>query len=263
MQSASHPSEGTRCVSKLAPLARLVREISRVSEPTDLYEPALSALAAITHSDRSAILLLDSGGTARFVAGRGLSDEYQAAVEGHFPWEIDDPDPHPIWVSDVDRIADPELRASIAVVRTHLSSEGIRALAFVPLVHQERLVGTFMLYRSEPGAWPDRDVRLTQAIATHIAAAAQRHRAIAGLEESRRRLAAVLGEVADGITVQGPDGRLVYANDAAARMLEYDSPEALLAVSPDERPALLAGLADAVEDEPLGGDHAGEREPAG
>ena len=84
------------------------------------------------------------------------------------------------------------------------------------------------------GAWPDRDIRLTQAIATHIAAAAERHRAVAALEESRRRLAAVLGEVADGITVQSPDGRLVYANEAAARMLGYDSPEALLAVSPAE-----------------------------
>ena len=56
----------------------------------------------------------------------------------------------------------------------------------------------------------------------------------ARLEESRRRLAAVLSEVADGITVQRPDGRLVYANDAAARTLGFDSPEALLALEPDE-----------------------------
>ena len=37
-----------------------------------------------------------------------------------------------------------------------------------------------------------------------------------------------------GSPSSGPDGRLVYANDAAARTLGYDSPEALLAVSPEE-----------------------------
>ena len=58
-------------------------------------------------------------------------------------------------------------------------------------------------------------------------------------DEELRRLAAVLGEVADGITVQRPDGRLVYANDAAAQTLGFDSPEALLALSPDE---LLGGF---------------------
>ena len=61
----------------------------------------------------------------------------------------------------------------------------------------------------------------------------------ASLEESRRRLAAVLSEVADGITVQQSDGRLVYANAAAARTLGYESPDALLAVPPEE---LLGGF---------------------
>ncbi|HEX7195196.1 MAG TPA: GAF domain-containing protein, partial [Candidatus Limnocylindria bacterium] len=38
----------------------------------------------------------------------------------------------------------------------------------------------------------------------------------------------VLRHAADAITVQAPDGRLVYANLAAARSLGYESPEALL-----------------------------------
>src|SRR5436189_4943947 len=39
---------------------------------------------------------------------------------------------------------------------------------------------------------------------------------------------AILQGVADGITVQAPDRRLVYANDAAARALGVDSAEELL-----------------------------------
>ncbi len=44
-------------------------------------------------------------------------------------------------------------------------------------------------------------------------------------------LASILRHVADGITAQGPDGRLVYANDAAARLCGLESAEEMLAIS--------------------------------
>ena len=44
-------------------------------------------------------------------------------------------------------------------------------------------------------------------------------------------LASILRNVADGITVQAPDGRLVYANDAAARLCGLASAEEMLSLS--------------------------------
>src|SRR5947208_7693784 len=41
-------------------------------------------------------------------------------------------------------------------------------------------------------------------------------------------LRAILEGVADAVTAQGPDGRLVYANDAAVRVLGFASADALL-----------------------------------
>ena len=41
-------------------------------------------------------------------------------------------------------------------------------------------------------------------------------------------LRAILEGVADSVTAQGPDGSLVYANEAAVRVLGFPSPEALL-----------------------------------
>ena len=41
------------------------------------------------------------------------------------------------------------------------------------------------------------------------------------------QLAAVLGDIAEGVTVQDAAGRLIYANGAAARMAGYASPEAM------------------------------------
>jgi PAS domain S-box-containing protein len=47
-------------------------------------------------------------------------------------------------------------------------------------------------------------------------------------------LASIVGNVADGITVQGPDGALVYANDAAARLCGIESAEEMLRLAPGE-----------------------------
>ncbi len=44
----------------------------------------------------------------------------------------------------------------------------------------------------------------------------------------------VLDRLADGITVQGPGGELLYANQAGARLCGFDSPEELLRATPEE-----------------------------
>jgi signal transduction histidine kinase len=46
---------------------------------------------------------------------------------------------------------------------------------------------------------------------------------------SRDQLAAILRGIAEGITVQGPDGELLFANDAGARLCGFATAEALLA----------------------------------
>ena len=54
------------------------------------------------------------------------------------------------------------------------------------------------------------------------------------LRSSRDQLSVILQGAADGITAQAPDGRLIYANDAAARLVGYESSQALLAARPAE-----------------------------
>ena len=44
----------------------------------------------------------------------------------------------------------------------------------------------------------------------------------------------ILGGIADAVTAQAPDGTLVYANDAAVRIVGYDSVEELLAAPPGQ-----------------------------
>jgi PAS domain S-box-containing protein len=61
---------------------------------------------------------------------------------------------------------------------------------------------------------------------------------------SQRQLELVLQGVAEAITVQDEEGRLIFANDSAARMVGFSSAEELLRASPEER---LAGF-DVLDD---------------
>src|SRR5512139_1033145 len=63
----------------------------------------------------------------------------------------------------------------------------------------------------------------------HKSALADRSPAIP-LHLSREQLAVLLTGMADGITALNPAGKLVYSNDAAARLIGYPSAQALLAV---------------------------------
>jgi PAS domain S-box-containing protein len=62
----------------------------------------------------------------------------------------------------------------------------------------------------------------------------QAEAAVSQMRRSRDQLDAVLGSVGDGIVVEGPEGRLVYANPPAARIFGFPSPEALVSARPEE-----------------------------
>jgi PAS domain S-box-containing protein len=51
-------------------------------------------------------------------------------------------------------------------------------------------------------------------------------------EEARAQVEAILRGVADAVTAQAPDGRLLFANDAAVRLLGFESAEALINAPP-------------------------------
>jgi PAS domain S-box-containing protein len=62
----------------------------------------------------------------------------------------------------------------------------------------------------------------------------QRRRSERALRNTTAQLNAILAGVADGITAQQPDGKLVYANVAAARIVGYPDPKALKAAPVSE-----------------------------
>lgn len=149
-------------------LYELIATANQVDEVDAVYDLALRTVQRGAHSDRAAILLFDQDGVMRFKAARGLSETYQRVVEGHSPWPPEEVSPSPIAVDDV------EADTTCQAFRDELRAEGIRALAFVPLVHHRRLIGKFMLYRNEPRPFTPRDLQFTETVAVHVAQAVAR-----------------------------------------------------------------------------------------
>lgn len=174
-RTARDDAEVLRAEAEL--LFDLTRAANRASSLPELYGPALDALARGLRLERAAVLLFDGDGVMRFKAWRGLSEEYRRAVEGHSPWGPEERDVRPLTVSDV--LEDETLRP----YRATLVAEDIRALGFVPLLHEGKLLGKLMLYEREPRVFQGRELRLAEAIAGQIAQAAARAR----LFESERR----------------------------------------------------------------------------
>src|SRR5947209_631980 len=135
----------------------------------------------------------------RFKASRGLSGAYMAAVEGHTPWRQDEVGAKPVLVSDVSTDRD------LAELRDVIEAEGIGAVAFVPLIYADRLLGKFMAYFPEPHYFTDDEVEFAQTVAAHIAFALERRRLVDELWAANEQLATTLQAVGEAITVRTPD----------------------------------------------------------
>jgi PAS domain S-box-containing protein len=170
----------TRRVEELQSLYRMSEALGHAAGLDDIYDEAIDALLQAIRADRASVLVFDSDGVMRFKAWRSLSDAYRGAVEGHSPWARDTRNARPITVADVEQ--SPDLAALLPVIR----GEGIRALAFIPLLDETGVLGKFMLYFDSTHHWTDSEVQLARSIARHVAFALVRHAREAELREANR-----------------------------------------------------------------------------
>ncbi len=190
----------------LRTLYQLLTALSRANALEDVYSAALASLLEATAADRAAILLFDDEDVIRFKAARGISVAYQRAVTGHSPWPRGARNASPVLVPDV--LKD----ASLSPFRDAFAKEGIRALAFIPLALDAGVFGKFMLYYSEPHEIGVEELEIAQAIAAHVALAADRKRAEFARVASEQRLQAILDNSPAVIFLKDLQGRYLLAN---------------------------------------------------
>lgn len=120
---------------------------------------------------------------------------------------------------------------------------GFTSVIIVPMIARGRTLGAVTLVSAESGrTYDEADMDLAEELARRAALAvdnarlykeaqreiAEREWAQAELRSSRDELRVILEGVADGVTAQDPTGRLIYANEAAARMVGYPSGQAFV-----------------------------------
>jgi signal transduction histidine kinase len=193
-------------------LYALARLVIGAENTEDALEPSLDAIAHAVEANRAAVLLYDADGVMRFRAWRDLSERYRAAVEGHSPWSRDARSPEPVIVPDA------RCSPALAPLLPAIEAEGIRALAFVPLVAEGRIIGKFMLYFDEPHQLSPSDLEVAVTIANHVAAAVARLEAVAELRETVRfneMFTALLGH-----DLRNPLGAIMTAAQLAMKRVD-------------------------------------------
>ena len=176
-----------------AALARTAEENSALYEFTNrlyraeslsvVYQAAIDAISRALHCNRASVLRPDEAGAMRFVAWRGLSDRYRAAVDGHSPWAVGEMNPQPICIDDVKHADLPEAIAAV------VKQEGIRSLSFIPLVSSDGSVaGKFMTYYETPHTFTRDEIDLALNLARRLGFAADRMQAEQARQIAEREL---------------------------------------------------------------------------
>ncbi|MBI5858720.1 MAG: PAS domain S-box protein [Sphingobacteriales bacterium] len=206
-------------------LVSLNRSISFVKHPEEVYELALDTLMESIGCHKASILLFDKDNIMRFVACRNLSEKYRIATEGHSPWKPDEKNAEPVFITD----ASNEL--SLKHLLPAIKEEGISAFGFIPLIHQQQLLGKFMLYFKTPHSFTEEEIQFAQNIAGNVAFAIWEKKTAIALERSYSVLEATLESTADGILVVDSMGKIIRYNKKFTEL--WNIPEDIIASKDD------------------------------
>ncbi|MGH9279527.1 MAG: GAF domain-containing protein, partial [Acidimicrobiales bacterium] len=184
-----------------ATFRRLAEMAAKAPEPSPLYQHLLAAFVDAVSADQAALALFDGDGVMRVAATHEIGAD---VAGGRCGWPT---------------VAD---------------TAGTRAIAIVPLLVGGEVLGTLTAFFDRPRPVSETELGVARDLAAQGAAEIHRQRLEAGLGLANLALTAILDAAPDGITVQGPDGRLVFANQDAAALIGFGSPGELLAATPAE-----------------------------
>ena len=180
-----------------------------VAELWVVREEALDLVAVWNAPDLALSEFVEQTRQRRFTRGEGLPGSV---------WESG----HPRWISE--GFDDP----SFLLGRDVSGAGGLNSAFGIPLRSGDAVVGVLAAIargrREEDPQLP----LILEPVSGQLAQFIHRVMTQEELRESRDQLAAILGGVGDGITVQAPDGQLLYANEGAARTIGFSSVDELL-----------------------------------
>jgi PAS domain S-box-containing protein len=223
-----------------------------LAESLDL-ETTLGRVAQLTIprlADLCVIDLLADDGSIRQMAVASVDEKVAADLRTLRERQELDPDgEHP--VAHVIRSGEPALLAQMGSSELRTFASGSRHARFMiengyhsavvaPLVARRRTLGALSVLRlSNEVPYEEGDLAVVYELARRAALAIDNARLYSEVRRVEQRLAAILVNLAEAITLTDADDQIVFANEAAAELFGARTPEALMRSNQEQ---MLAGL---------------------
>lgn len=232
LHSPPHPDPGVELLIR----AGIVLATSLHDRETTMREVAGLTVPGL--GDLCVVDLLDDQEEIRDVAVAAADPELEKSLEqlrSGFPISLEGTHPvaqvigssRPLLLEQMDSDTLRSYSESDAHARFMIEN-GYRSAVVAPLVARDRTLGAISVIRfgaREP--FQREDLDLVQALAWRAALAIDNARLFSELRVLEERMEAVLVNLAEAMTVEDRDGRLVFVNPAAADLLGANSPEEL------------------------------------
>lgn len=246
----------TREDGRSTDLETLYRLTDRLYRASDLESVLLAAMDAITEGldcSKCAILLFDGEGVMRFVAWRGLSDQYRSVLNGHTPWTRGLIEPEPLFITDTTATDEGPL------VKNAIRMEGICSLACVPITSQGRVTGKFLACYPEPRSYSDSTKALAVTIARQLGFSLERAQieqlrsdTLRHLQHSEQRFRLMAEQAPVMIWMLDAQGKCLHLNEMLRRFwrmneVDIEGFEWQSMVHPDDSEYVSARMSAAID----------------
>ena len=220
----------------------ILAEVSKVLASTLDYQETLANIARVVVpqlADWFTVDLVDAQGNFELVeVGHKDPEQVQwaRALREKYPVDPASPNgaPHVARTGESElyhEITDEMLAASIKNEEELSIARqlGMTSAMNVPLIARGRTIGVVAFASTESGRkYDERDLALAEEVGRRAGVALDNARLFRDVQQARNQLEIILQGVADGIIVYNASNHIIYANEAAAKMIGYPSVQAML-----------------------------------
>jgi PAS domain S-box-containing protein len=226
LSNAELYAEARKYATDLSALYAIAQAISQALALEDIFSHALSLATSMLDFEAGLICLAEAGDAEgkpgaglclaaeyelaasqlAFIQSQGLADSLCAYVHERGQSVV---------ISDVGQTLSPE----IAQLTSDLAAWGWRAYTGIPLLYQERSLGTLSLFASRPRAPSAYELAMVATIGHQVAAAVASERLFRAISDEQGRLAALIESSRDGVLLVGLDQRILVLNAPVLKLL--------------------------------------------
>lgn len=208
----------------LALLNRVIAMAGSGNDVQGMIEAVCQDVVETVGAAQAAVSLVEEGEhRARLVAEHHAPTSRSPSWGAVLPFRCSDEVGPPVPGPDPLIVTDPGGSAVPASIATRMRRSGTASLLLLPLLVEERLVGSLGLGYSRSHVFDDQEVSLLRTIAEELSAALARAR----LTENQRRLTAAVEQAAGAVLITDTDGTIQYVNSAFERTTHYSRGEAI------------------------------------